>query len=119
MKADNPHPRMQRERETIQAMIDLYCCHHHGKGKGAPLCDECQELREYALLRLRHCPFQEGKTSCGNCSRHCYKPDMRQRVRELMRFSGPKMLWEHPLLALFHLFDGLRKKPKPRKEAAG
>ncbi|MDD5758041.1 MAG: nitrous oxide-stimulated promoter family protein [Desulfobulbaceae bacterium] len=109
------HPRMQRERKTIQAMIGLFCQHHHGERKET-LCNECQELQEYALLRLRHCPFQEGKTSCGNCLRHCYKPDMRDRVRNLMRFSGPKMLWVHPILAIFHLFDGLRKSPKGRKK---
>ena len=35
---------------------------------------------------------------------------MRERVREVMRYSGPRMLWRHPVLAAAHLMDG-RKTP--------
>lgn len=108
------HPRMRRERKTIEAMIGIYCRHHHGVAKGE-LCSDCCQLLEYALLRLKHCPFQEGKTTCGKCPRHCYKPDMREKVRQVMRFSGPKMIWSHPLLAIGHMLDGLQKKPRAKK----
>ncbi len=102
-------PRMARERETIRAMIRLYCRGHH-PGPERP-CAECRELLAYALERLDRCPFQEGKTTCANCPVHCYKPSMRDRVRAVMRYSGPRMLLRHPILALLHLWDGRRKEP--------
>lgn len=104
------HPRMKRERETVARMIGLYCRQQHGSSQGEP-CAECRQLLEYALLRLRHCPFQEGKTTCGNCPIHCYKPAMREKIRAVMAFSGPRMVWRHPILGLCHLLDGLRKEP--------
>lgn len=112
---DSPmHPRMKRERKTIEYMINIYCRdHHHSTGM---LCDECQELLEYARFRLKHCPFQENKTTCGNCPIHCYKPKMKVKVREVMGYSGPRMTWHHPLLAIGHMIDGLRKEPGPRKK---
>jgi hypothetical protein len=99
---------MRQEARTIEAMIGLFCREQHG---GAILCDECRQLLDYARLRLEKCPFQEGKTTCGKCPVHCYRPAMRERVREVMRYAGPRMLRRHPLLALRHLIQGLRKKP--------
>ena len=107
------HPRMKREQKTVEYMIGIYCRdHHHTKKK---LCQECRELVEYARLRLDKCPFQENKTTCGNCPIHCYKPKMREKIRHIMRYAGPRMIWCHPLLAIGHMIDGLRKEPGPGK----
>lgn len=106
------HPRMQREHKTVAAMIALYCRDLHRPGQG--LCAECRQLADYARLRLTKCPFQENKTTCGNCPIHCYKPVMREKIREVMRYAGPRMIWHHPWLALGHMLDGRRKKPGPR-----
>jgi hypothetical protein len=111
--------RLRRERRTIDAMIALYCRTHHRTGdrtggdrtSGDCLCDECSELQDYARARLRRCPYQEAKPTCANCPIHCYRPEMRERVREVMRFAGPRMLLRRPILALLHLLDGLRKPP--------
>jgi hypothetical protein len=35
---------------------------------------------------------------------------MRDRIRKVMRFSGPRMLFLHPTLALLHLLDGLKTR---------
>jgi len=105
---------MKREQKTVEYMIDIYCRDHHGT-EGI-LCDECSELAEYARIRLNRCPFQENKTTCGNCPIHCYKPQMRKKIRDVMRYSGPRMSWQHPLLAIGHMLDGLRKNPGPRKQ---
>ncbi|MFH1215443.1 MAG: nitrous oxide-stimulated promoter family protein [Pseudomonadota bacterium] len=104
--------RIQREAKTIEVMIRVYCRHHHD-GKAA-LCDDCRELLDYARKRLRKCPFQQGKTTCGNCAVHCYKPIMREKIRQVMRYVGPRMMLHHPFLALMHMLDGLRKKPVKR-----
>ncbi len=108
--------RLAREWDTIVAMIRIYCRHHHG-ARG-PLCDDCRALRDYAERRLAKCPFGEVKPTCVNCPVHCYEASMRERVRTVMRFSGPKMLLRHPLLALAHLTDGKRPlSPKAERVA--
>ncbi len=105
------HPRLAREARTIEAMIGLYCRDQHA-GARARLCPDCQELLDYARQRLDRCPFGEGKTTCANCRVHCYKPAMRERVRVVMRFAGPRMLLRHPVLALLHMRDAKRPSPK-------
>ena len=108
------HPRLEREQKTVELMIALYCRgHHHTKGN---ICEECRELVEYARLRLKNCPFQENKTTCGNCPIHCYKPKLRDKIRDVMRYAGPRMTWSHPILAIGHVIDGRRKEPGPKKK---
>jgi len=109
------HPRMAREEKTVAVMIARFCRENHADRQPDPdephLCAECAELLHYARKRLDHCPFQEGKTTCGNCRVHCYKPAMREKIRMIMRTVGPRMILSHPILALFHFLDGRRKKP--------
>lgn len=93
-------------------MISDYCRVHHTDQDS---CLECAELLDYALERLKKCPFQEGKTTCVKCPVHCYKPDMRAKIKVVMRYAGPRMIYRHPVLALFHLIDGKRKEPIPSK----
>ncbi len=112
------HPRLAREARTMAAMIRIYCQDHHGTT--GTLCAGCQEILAYANLRLAKCPFQEGKTTCAQCPVHCYKPAMRGRIRLVMRYAGPRMLYYHPVLAIRHLLDGRRQEPirPPRKATA-
>ena len=111
------HARMRREQRTIEILMKIYCRDHHS-GPRRELCAGCQALQDYALQRLERCPFQENKPTCAKCAVHCYKPEMRQRVREVMVYAGPRMLLEHPILAVRHLWDGRRKPPvlKPGKK---
>lgn len=104
--------RISREERTIQAMISLYCHDHHTTKTG--LCDDCTALWEYALERLLRCPFAPDKPTCANCPVHCYKPEMREKIRVVMRYSGPRMLLRHPVLTIRHLLDG---KIKPRRHS--
>ena len=106
-----PSRRLQREARTVEAMIHRYCRDHHHPTT-VP-CEECGELLAYARKRLDHCHFQEGKTTCAKCPVHCYAPRQRDRIRTVMRYAGPRMLLSHPILALLHLLDGLRK-PRSR-----
>lgn len=101
--------RMRREQRTVEAMIGLYCRGLHGSQ--GQLCAECEALHNYARQRLEKCPFQAGKTTCAKCPVHCYKPEQRASIRAVMRYAGPRMLLRHPLLALLHMLDGLRKEP--------
>lgn len=102
---------MEREARTVALMIRRFCRDHH-QGWDSP-CSECQALLAYAHRRLHHCRFQENKTTCGNCPHHCYTPKQRQKIQQVMRYAGPRMLLSHPLLAIAHMIDGLRK-PGPK-----
>ena len=77
-----------------------------------PLCPQCQELLTYAHQRLDRCKFGNEKPSCTRCPVHCYKPAMRQQIRQVMRYSGPRMLLHNPVLAIRHLWDFLMSKIK-------
>lgn len=99
--------RLRREAQTVAVMIRRYCRDRHGHH--AELCPECAELLAYARKRLARCPFQENKTTCGKCPVHCYAPEKRERIQAVMRYSGPRMLLSHPIMALRHLLDGFRR----------
>ncbi|MDQ7787632.1 MAG: nitrous oxide-stimulated promoter family protein [Thermodesulfovibrionales bacterium] len=107
--------RTLREQKTVEAMVSIYCHGQHGTCDA--LCPACSELREYARRRLGRCPFREKKPTCANCSIHCYKPDMRVKIKQVMRYAGPRMIYRSPILAFFHFLDGFRKLPgKKRSE---
>jgi hypothetical protein len=102
--------RIRQEMKTIKAMILLYCKKKH---QSASLCNDCKALYYYAQQRLRRCPFQEKKPNCGQCVIHCYNKGMREKVVEVMRFAGPRMIVHYPLMALRHIKDQIKYKPKP------
>ncbi|MHB8521062.1 MAG: nitrous oxide-stimulated promoter family protein [Limisphaerales bacterium] len=101
--------RLAREWKTMAAMVGCYCRDHHGVPSG--LCGECRELLDYATVRLERCRFGEEKPTCANCPVHCYQRSRRDQMKVVMRHAGPRMLWQHPILALFHWLDGGRKAP--------
>jgi len=96
-------PRLAREWRTIRAMVQLYCRHQHSAAQR--LCPECQGLLDYAALRLERCRFGSEKPTCAKCPVHCYQKDRRAQIKTVMRFAGPRMLWQHPVLSLWHWLD--------------
>ena len=103
--------RIAREKRTIDVMIRMFCRDHHDDPAAA--CGECSELRDYAFDRIDKCPFHFHKPTCVNCPIHCYRSEMRDRVRTVMRYAGPRMLTRHPWLAVMHLIDGRREVEWP------
>ena len=101
MKAAKFDNKRQREKQIIRDMISLYCRKNHGSSE---LCNECRALADYADRRTDLCPYMAEKSFCSNCITHCYNPQMRERIREVMRFSGPRMIFHHPIAALRHLY---------------
>lgn len=89
-------------------MVAMYCRNHH---HSAEICADCQKLLDYAEEKLQHCPLKEKRTTCGTCQIHCYKPEMKKRIKEVMRYAGPRMIKHHPLLALKHVAKGLKRAP--------
>ncbi len=107
--------RLRRERKTIHMMTAMYCRGNHSTE--GDLCADCNELLSYAMQRIDRCPFHADKPTCANCTVHCYKPAMRERVRGVMRYAGPRMLLAHPILAVSHLIDGVLHPPRDLKAA--
>lgn len=105
------NPRIIREAKTIEAMLAIYCEDHHQSSTDHTLCESCTSLLNYAHQRLEICPFRDDKPACNHCQVHCYSKEMRQRVQQVMRYSGPRMIFKHPMLSLFHLFDTLKEAP--------
>jgi hypothetical protein len=105
---DADDKRLRREVRTIEVMVGMFCRAHHSPPPGE-LCPDCAALLDYARRRLDACRFGPEKPTCAKCPVHCYKPAMRERVREVMRYSGPRMLKRHPVLGVAHLIDGRRE----------
>jgi len=97
-----PNRRLAREWKTVSTMVRIYCRDRHA----GELCAECRQLMSYVNLRLDRCRFTEEKPTCAKCPVHCYQRDRREQIKVVMRYSGPKMVWEHPVLSLRHLLDG-------------
>ena len=91
---------VQQEQATLGSMISLYCHAKHNTQVG--LCSECQDLLDYAGERLERCLFLPDKPVCARCPVHCYQGSYRERVREVMRFSGPRLIFKDPIAVLRH-----------------
>lgn len=101
--------RLERERATVAAMIALFCRDRHAPE--GMLCAECTELEAYTRVRLEKCPYGEEKPTCANCPIHCYLPQRREQIKQVMGYAGPRMLLSHPVLAVRHMIDGWRQAP--------
>lgn len=102
--------KIEKEKRISFLMIDLYYKKHKELSNG-----EKEELKKYVELRLNKCPFQENKTFCSNCKIHCYKKDMKEKIIMVMRYSGPRMIFYHPILAIRHLRESKREKKNGQK----
>ena len=101
----------ERDAQTLRVMTQMYCENHHrtngkraGENKDGNAGDDvlrkqCSAVLAYSLERTAKCPH-EHKGNCKECSIHCYKPDMRAAIKDIMSYAGPRMLYAHPLLAL-------------------
>ena len=96
------------EKKVVSKMIHLYCRGNHQSGK--QLCSSCSTLLDYALIRLERCPYGNEKPTCGSCPIHCYKKDMREQIRIVMRYAGPRMIFYHPIDAIRHIYREYRRK---------
>lgn len=91
-------------------MIALYCAGNHEQADqtetaycGEPVCPQCKAVDDYSVMRTERCRQMASKTSCDECPYHCYRPEERERIRQVMRYSGPRMITKHPVAAVRHL----------------
>lgn len=113
----------EKERQLIPVMIKNYCKGKHKderKEQGVAnkeVCAECRKLTEYALLRLDKCPFKADKKFCSFCKIHCYKPEMREKIKSVMKHSGARLLFSHPVFAISHVMQMIKYKKRLKAEA--
>lgn len=94
--------KIEREKRVVSHMIELYCKHNL---KLSTITEEYKALEAYAHKRLDGCKFGEEKPACKRCPIHCYKPEMREKIRAVMRWAGPRMLIYDPIAAIRHLLN--------------
>jgi len=115
----NPTKLLEKDLKTLALFISLYCEHQHAgaekrvpelkgmdvgtiAGRPVELCADCRKLLMHAFVKRSHCPM-DPKPACKHCPNHCYHENYRDQIREVMRFSGKKMLLGGRLDYLFHL----------------
>jgi hypothetical protein len=78
-------------------------------GRKPPVvCEACSELLRYAEKRRAYCP-KDPKPFCSHCDTHCYTREMRERVRDVMRYAGPRSLFSgHAVAGIKHVLEGRR-----------
>jgi hypothetical protein len=96
------------EKNVVGKMIDIYCQAKHGKT--GVLCKKCYELKTYAMSRLDKCAFGAEKPTCRTCTIHCYKKDMKEEIKTVMKFAGPRMMFFYPKEAFQHFYKEIRRK---------
>lgn len=103
---NNIEKKRDREKKVITEMVKLYCKKNHKNDK---LCDECRDVLNYSLNRIDNCKYMDTKTFCSNCKAPCYGPKMKEKVKQIMKFSGPRILFHHPLLVISHMLSRFKK----------
>ena len=112
----------RKELKDLKVLLQftaVYCRAKHAEGRAVitadeaglhglplhkyPVCEECREFLLYAFDRRLHCPLEE-RPVCKHCTVHCYKPGHREKVREIMRFSGQYLIKRGRLDLLWHYF---------------
>lgn len=110
---------VQRDLRTLARFIAVYCQNKHAEEPKAPvelkthdvaaiagdplsLCSECTKLLAHAFVKRSRCPM-DPKPACKHCPQHCYHPAYRERIRDVMKYSGRKLVLSGRLDYLFHL----------------
>jgi hypothetical protein len=100
--------KIRKDVGVLAEFINIYCSDKHHdveKGRAAAggeagryaetvdfeYCRECRGLLLHALSRRLICPY-DPKPSCKKCPTHCYGPGYRDRIREVMRYSGMRLI---------------------------
>jgi hypothetical protein len=111
--------RLDRDLKTLLRFIEFYCHARHPRGAavalslrgfdiaavaGHPvaLCPDCTKLAAHALVKRSRCSM-DPKPECKHCPNHCYHPEYRRQIREVMRFSGTQIMLRGRIDYLVHL----------------
>ncbi|MDA3902935.1 MAG: nitrous oxide-stimulated promoter family protein [Desulfuromusa sp.] len=105
----------KKDLKILALFTSVYCRDHHtaeresllalpeqlASLKSYPCCASCREFLNYAIERRLNCPLEE-KPVCKHCQVHCYRSGYREKVREIMRYSGKTLIKRGRLDLLWH-----------------
>ena len=105
----------KKDIRLIGKFVEVYCAGKHGGAEHAParlpaglgernLCPECRAFLEYAVTKRLKCPLEAEKPTCKHCRIHCYDRPRREKVREIMSYSGRRLMMRGRLDYLWHYF---------------
>ena len=92
----------QKDVKVLVTFIGVFCRGKHQSPKGQ-LCHDCAELLSYAKARRLNCPL-DPKPACKHCPTHCYTKPRLAAIREVMAYSGARLLLRGRLDLLWHYF---------------
>jgi len=95
----------QKQEKDIKVLVTFIGCYCRGKHKSAKgvLCLDCAQLLRYARIRREKCPL-DPKPACKHCKVHCYGKAQLALIREVMAYSGRRLLLRGRLDLLWHYF---------------
>ncbi|HCM89632.1 MULTISPECIES: nitrous oxide-stimulated promoter family protein [Vagococcus] len=108
VRAINEGPKISFEKKTVKAMIEIYYKRYQDETHQI----EKDDVESYAMARLNYCRFGEEKPTCKVCPVHCYKKSYKDKMQQIMRYSGPRMLIYHPVMSVEHFMKEWRYKNK-------
>lgn len=111
-----------KEKEDIRTLIKfvgIYCRENHNGPKkpfsfrlldhkevekqGMLLCPDCTRLLTYGLTMRLKCPH-DPKPMCKKCESQCYHGEYKEKIREVMKFSGLYLIKHGRIDLLRHYF---------------
>ena len=105
----------KKDIRLIGKFVEVYCNGKHGAivrtlfslpaelGERR-LCPECSAFMQYAVARRIKCPLEAEKPSCKHCRTHCYNKANLAKVKEIMAYSGMKLMLRGRLDYIWHYF---------------
>ncbi len=103
--------------KTLIKFVEIFCRKNHDglrtpfffrlydireiEEKDISLCPDCTKLLAYGLTMRLKCPH-DPKPMCKKCETQCYKGEYKQKIREIMKFSGMYMIKHGRLDLLYH-----------------
>jgi len=111
---------LRRDLRTLVEFIEIFCKGQHAAAARSPvalkshdvpgivghevaLCPDCVKLLTHALVKRSACPMNP-KPACKHCPNHCYHPTYRRQIRQVMQYSGKRLILTHPIQGLLRYF---------------
>lgn len=105
--------------ETLIRFVGIFCRKNHGGDKTLftfslfdtkmvpykrpALCPGCMRLLRYGLAMRLRCPH-DPKPMCKKCGAQCFNSTYKQKIREIMKFSGLYLIKHGRLDMIYHYF---------------
>ncbi len=116
----NAEIRIRKDTKVLARFIQIFCDNKHldngrflvqAKGRtgeslndvSVRLCDDCVRLLLHGAGKRITCPY-DPKPRCKRCPTYCYRDGYRERIREVMRFSGAYLIKRGRLDLAFKYF---------------